>query len=126
MGRHERRASLADFKKAADGGFLDVHLLPADAEITIPLLKRAVEFWRANIPTRKPKCLAACGAEFSADAKVGAYLGAIPSGAPTTATVSGLCADCWERLTDEAVERAALKVIRRVMPTATFDAEPPR
>jgi hypothetical protein len=95
MGRHERRASLADFKRASAGGHLDVHLLPADVPITIPLLKRAVEFWRASILSRKPKCIAACQAEFSADARIGAYLCAIPSGAPTTATVSGLCADCW-------------------------------
>ena len=125
MGRHERRASLADFKRASAGGHLDVHLLPADVPITTPLLKRAVEFWRANIPTRRPKCFA-CRAEFSADAKVGAYLGAIPSGAPTTATISALCADCWERLSDDAVKMAALRAIRRVMPTAQFDAEPPR
>jgi hypothetical protein len=126
MGRHERRASLAEFKKASDGGFLDVHLLPADVPITIPLLKRAVEFWRASIPSRKPKCFAACGAEFSADARIGAYLCAVPSGAPTTATISGLCTECWSRLTDDEVERAALKVVRRVMPTATFDPQQPR
>jgi hypothetical protein len=126
MSRAQRRASLADFKRASVGGHLDVHLLPADVPITIPLLKRAVEFWRAAIPTRKPKCFAACGAEFSADARIGAYLGAIPSGAPSTATISGLCAECWSRLTDDEVERAALKVVRRVMPTATFDKEPPR
>jgi hypothetical protein len=37
-----------------------------------------------------------------------------------------LCADCWERLTDDAVKTVALRAIRRVLPGAQFDAEPPR
>jgi hypothetical protein len=123
--RTERRASLATFKKAAAGGHLDTFLLPIDGPIAEPLHQRAVAFWRANIGTRRPKCFS-CRAEFAEDARVGAYLLAVPSGEPSSCTTSALCADCWERLTDDAVKKVALRVIRRVMPTAVFDPEPPR
>jgi hypothetical protein len=123
--RQQRRASVAEFKRDAAGDYLDTYMLPSDAPIINPLLQRATSVWRANISTRRPKCIA-CRAGFSDDARVGAYLCAVPSGAPSTATVSGLCADCWLNLSDEVVKAAALKVIRRVMPTATFDPEPPR
>jgi hypothetical protein len=123
MARRERRASLSAFKREAAGGFLDVFLLPIDGAITDPLHQRAVAFWRANIGTRRPKCFAACRAEFAEDARVGAYLLTVPSGEPTSASVSGLCSVCWSALDDAQVNAAALKVVRRVLPGATFDKD---
>ena len=120
MGRHERRASVAEFKRSAADGYLDAHMLPADFPISDELFQRATAYWRGNIQQRRPACIA-CKARFSDDARVGAYLCMVPSGAPSTASVSGLCADCWARLTDEEVKAAALKVVRRVLPTAVFD-----
>jgi hypothetical protein len=126
MTRQQRRASLSEFRREAAQGFLDVFLTPVeDIPRSKLLLQHAVDHWRASIPTRRPACLS-CKAQFAEDARVGSYLCLVPSAAPTTASVSGLCADCWLRLSDPEVERAALRVVRRVMPTATFDPEPPR
>ena len=124
MSRAERRAATADFKRAADGGFLDVFLLPADGAITNPLLKRATTYWLAHLAARKPACVS-CKTKIGGGASVGAFICTIPSGAPSSASVSGLCADCWERLTDEAVKAVALKIARSVLPGARFE-EPPR
>jgi hypothetical protein len=122
MGRHERRASVADFKKAAAGVYLDVYLTPTDAPISNALLERATAYWRGNIQQRRPTCIA-CKARFGGDACVSAYLCMVPSGAPSTASVSGLCGECWSRLSDDAIKAAALKVGRRVVPTAQVDAQ---
>ena len=125
MSRAQRRASVADFKRAC-GRRLSGHLPAPGRRADQHPVAQARRRVLAGLDTgRKPKCIA-CRAEFSADARVGAYLCTIPSGAPSTATVSGLCADCWRDLSDEAVKALALRVIRRVMPTATFDPEPPR
>jgi hypothetical protein len=118
--RHQRRASVADFKRDAAGGYLDVHLVPADAPISEPLLRDAVQFWRANVAVRKPTCIG-CGARFAAVEQAGAYLFARPSRAPTSCSTSALCAACWSRLSDDEVEAAALRVVRKVMPGAAFD-----
>ena len=124
--RQQRRASLAEFKReAAGGGFLDVFLLPADGAITNPLLKRATTYWMANLAVRKPACVS-CKAKIGGDASVGSFICTIPSGAPTSASVSALCDGCWSRLTDKEVNACALRVARRVLPGAQFDQEPPR
>jgi hypothetical protein len=73
MGRHERRASVTEFKRAAAGGYLDAHMLPADAPISNPLLQRAVEYWRGNIQQRRPVCIS-CKARFADGAQAGSYL----------------------------------------------------
>jgi hypothetical protein len=120
MSRADRRASTSAFKKAADGGFLDVYLLPADGAITNPLLKRATTQWMAGVAVRKPVCVS-CKAKFDGDASVGSFICTIPSGAPTLASVSALCDACWSALDDAQVNAAALRVIRRVLPGAVFD-----
>jgi hypothetical protein len=118
--RQQRRASLSAFKKEASQGFVDVFLTPIeDVALAKPLHQRAVAFWRANIPTRRPACLS-CKAQFAEDARVGSYLLMVPERAPTSASVSGLCSSCWSSLTDAEVERAALKIVRSVLPGATF------
>ena len=123
--RQQRRASVADFKKAAAGGYLDAHLAPADVPITDPLLQRAAEFWRGHIQQRRPVCIA-CKAKFAEDARPGAYLFTLPSRAPSSCSTSALCDDCWLRLSDDEVKAVALRVVRRIMPWAVFDPEPPR
>src|ERR1700722_8366355 len=112
MSRAERPASTSAFKKAADGVFLDVYLLPADGAITNPLLKRATTQWMAGVAVRKPVCVS-CKAEFDGHASVGSFICTIPSGAPTSASVSAICAECWSRLSDDAVKAVALRVVRR-------------
>jgi hypothetical protein len=123
--RGQRRASVSAFKKAAAGGYLDVHLLPADGAITNPLLERATTHWMAGVPVRRPVC-ASCKAKIGSGASVGSFICTIPSGAPTAASVSALCDGCWSRLSDDAVRAVALRLARKVLPGATFDAEPPR
>ena len=120
MGRHERRASLAAFKREAAGGYLDVGLVPTDAPINNPLLERAALAWRAGVATRRPTCIS-CKAKLADGAQAGAFVMTVPSAAPTAASVSALCADCWLNLSDDAVKAVALRVIRRVLPGAVFD-----
>jgi hypothetical protein len=120
MGRHERRASVSEFKRIAATGYLDVFLTPTDAPINNPLLERAAEYWRTGVATRRPKCIG-CRAAFADGAQAGALLFVVPSVAPTSCSASAICADCWSRLSDDAVKTVALRVVRKVLPTAHFD-----
>jgi hypothetical protein len=126
MGRHERRASVSEFKRVAATGHLDVHLVPTeDIPLSDPLLQRAASHWRAGIAARRPTCIS-CKAKFADGAQAGAFVMTVPSAAPTSASASALCDACWSALDDAQVNAAALKIVRRVLPNATFDAEPPR
>jgi hypothetical protein len=120
VSRHERRASLAAFKREAAGGYLDVHLVPTDAPINNPLLERAASHWRAGVAARRPTCIG-CKAKFADGAQAGAFVMTVPSAAPTAVSVSALCDACWSALDDAQVNAAALRVIRRVLPGAAFD-----
>jgi hypothetical protein len=122
MGRHERRASLAAFKREAADGYLDVYLVPTDAPINNPLLERAGLAWRAGVAARRPTCIGiSCKAKFADGAQAGAFVMTVPSAAPTAVSVSAICDDCWSALDDAQVNAAALRVVRRVLPTAKFD-----
>ena len=110
---------------SAAGGYLDVHLVPTDASDQHPLLERAALHWRAGVAARRPTCIS-CKAKFADGAQAGAFVMTVPSAAPTAASVSAICDDCWLNALDKAVKAAALRVVRQVLPTAVFDAEPPR
>jgi hypothetical protein len=120
--RQQRRASVAEFKRAAAGGYLDVYLVPTDAPINNPLLERAASHWRAGIAALRPTCIG-CKAKFADGAQAGAFVMTIPSGAPTAVSVSAICGDCWRDLSDKEVQAAALKVVRQVLPGAVFDKD---
>ena len=118
--RQQRRASLTAFRREAAGGYLDVCLTPADDVSLTPLLRNAVQFWLANVAVRKPTCIS-CKRKFSTDLRPGAFVLTVPERAPTSCGTSALCAACWSGLSDAEVEKAALRVVRKVLRGAVFD-----
>jgi hypothetical protein len=125
MGRHERRSALRDFRREAKAAHLITYLLDADAKLDEPLLLRALSWWRGNIKQRRPICIC-CKANFADDAVIGAHLFAMPAAAPTSASVSGICVECWRDLPDAAIEREATRLLRQLLPHGRFidDARP--
>ena len=68
--RATRRADLADFRREAHREHLLTYMIDATDNAAldrIPLLRRAVDYWRGNIPQRKPIC-PGCRASFANDA----------------------------------------------------------
>jgi hypothetical protein len=80
---------------------LVTHLIAADAPLDgHTLLSQALSYWRSNIQQRRPFC-PACRACFADDAHPGAFLFATPAVAPTSASVSAFCDQCWHDLPPE-------------------------
>jgi hypothetical protein len=120
MNRHQRRADLADFRREAHKAHLVTHLIAANADLSRhPLLAKIAAAWTASIPQRKPFCFC-CRASFAEAARPGAFLFAAPSGAADIASVSGLCAACWRDLEPADIQRAAARVLARLMPGGRF------
>ena len=74
--RHTRRADLDAFKREAHREHLLTYLIDATDEAALnrmPLLCRAVDYWRGNIPQRRPVC-PACKAGVADGAQPGAFL----------------------------------------------------
>src|SRR5258708_39475423 len=89
------------------------YLVDVNADLdTYPLLSRAVSYWRGNIQQRRPFC-PACRANYADDAHPGAFLFATPAIAPTSASVSAFCTDCWRDLTITDIERISARVLRQ-------------
>ena len=105
MGRHERRAEIARFRRDA-GGELTTYLLGTDdrAIHREPYLLEARDFWHAQMSLRKPRCVA-CEAAFADGAKPGAYLFSRAQQMPSVASVSVFCTECWSTLSDDDVRR---------------------
>ena len=124
MGRHERRASVARFKReASGGGGLLTFLIAADDVAALdgqPLLRHAAQWWRNNIMRRRPVCCE-CKASFADGARPGAFLFSTAPDKPTSASVSVFCARCFRDLPDDEFERAAMRVLRRVLPNGKFE-----
>jgi hypothetical protein len=122
MNRHTRRADLAHFRRDAHRGHLTTFLIAADDDVSLdrmPMLSRAVRFWRAGIEQRRPWC-PACKGNFADDAKAAAFLFAVPSLAPTSASVSAICTSCWNGLPPDDIEREVAKVLRQLIPHGRF------
>jgi hypothetical protein len=88
----------------------------------MPLLRRATEFWRGNIPQRRPVC-PACKANYADTdgAQPGAYLFATIAVAPTNAAVTVFCSECWRDLPLDLIERSAERVLQKVLPGGHFE-----
>ena len=126
MSRALRRAEVARFRRAASSGVTSYLVAKDDPRLQgEPLLLNALDYWRRNIPARKPKCFA-CRAPFASDgAQAAAFLMVTAASAPTSATVSGLCVRCWAELPMPDIERAAARTLRPVMPNGLDDSENP-
>jgi hypothetical protein len=120
------RTSISSFRQEASGGYVDAFLVPAeDVAKNKPLLQNAVRHWRLNL-AHKRTCFG-CGGQFSEAAHPAAFLLTVPERALTSCGTSALCTGCWGgELSDAAIERAALKVIRKILPGARFDVDPLR
>lgn len=120
--RHQRRASVSAFRHTARAGLTTFLLASDDALLDRqPLLRDAVAYWRANMPSRRPVCIC-CQGRFTGEARVevAAFLLATPSASPRNASVSGVCERCWNTLTDDQLEAAALRVLKTFLPNARF------
>ena len=84
-----------------------------------PLLRNAVSFWLSNIQQRRPFC-PTCKANYADDAHPGAFLFATMAVAPTSASVSAFCDQCWRDLPPEVIEREAARVLRHLIPDGRF------
>lgn len=120
MGRHERRAAIAEFRRDAARADVLTYLVDAsDTALVREPFVQAVLHWRGNIAVRKPRCIA-CGTSFAADgASVGGFLFATPEGANAT-SVSAFCSSCWTDLSDDDLERQAMRILRSIKPGARF------
>jgi hypothetical protein len=124
MSRHQRRADLAEFKREAHKAHLVTYMVAADDNVALdrhPLLSRAVSFWRAGIPQRRPFC-PACKRGYADDADPGAFLFAVPALAPSSVSVSAFCDRCWLNLTDGEVEATCHRVLPALLPGGKFEA----
>ena len=115
--RAQRRAEVARFRREVSRAGLVSYLTDADDPRLAgePLLRDAVRYWRRNVPVRAPRCFG-CQAVFSDDLQAGAFLLVVPSRAPTSASVSGLCRICWTDLSDDEIKAAADRAVRPVTP----------
>jgi hypothetical protein len=126
--RHTRCSDLAHFKREAHREHLLTFLVGADDEAALnrmPLLSRAVSFWRGNIPHRRPVC-PSCKSGFADGAQPGAYLFATIAVAPTNAAVTIFCNRCWSDLPLDLIERSAERVLRKLLPNGRFEPLDPR
>jgi hypothetical protein len=123
--RATRRSEVARFKREVAHGDLLSYLIDASEPLDhAPLLKAAARYWFDGIMSRKPYCIACKSADFADGAEVGAFLFATPTVRPSSASVSAICAACWRDLPDDAIERAALAVHRRIVPRGRFEDAP--
>ncbi len=130
MNRHTRRSDLHAFKREAHQEHLLTYLIDAtDAAALnrIPLLCRAVDYWRGNIEQRRPVC-PACRVNYAdADgAQPGAFLFATIAVAPTNAAVTVFCNQCWRDLPLDLIEQSAERVLQKLVPGGRFEPlDPP-
>ena len=121
--RHQRRSDLAHFKREAHREHLMLtYLIDADDDAALdrmPLLRRAVVFWRGNIEQRKPVC-PTCKSGFADGAQPGAFLFSVIAVAPTNASVTAFCRACWNDQSPEVIEREAARVLRCLLPGGKF------
>jgi hypothetical protein len=107
MGRHERRASLARYRREA-GQALLTYMVPPDDPALDGLLRRAARNWIAALPTRVRSCIICCSG-IANGRDVGAVLLSTPDIAkPTSASVCAVCIGCWDAdVGHDALSRAA-------------------
>jgi hypothetical protein len=122
MCRHERRSDIARFRRDASRASLLTYMIAANDYVSRdrhPLLSRALSFWRGNIQQRLPYC-PACKANFADGARPGAFLFSTRAVAPTSASVSAFCDQCWRDLSPDDIEREAVSVLRHLIPGGRF------
>ena len=115
--RHQRRSSVARFRREASGMPLTTYLVEAGVNLDRhATLRDAITFWENNRARRRPMCLG-CKVRFGDDAtEPAAYLFATSPSQPGTASVSVFCADCWRELPPNELERNCVRILRQLLP----------
>jgi hypothetical protein len=114
VNRHTRRADMRTFRRSD----LLTHCVAADdvALENHPLLKNALENWRAGRGSRKLTCIG-CKLLFGDDdARAGGYLFAMPVNVDGLVSTSVFCDRCWHELSPADIEREATRVLRQLLP----------
>jgi hypothetical protein len=124
MGRHERRADLARYRRETSGVLVTYLVPPNDRALdTIPLLRRATDAWLEALAVKVRSCIV-CSSWLVNRHHVGAVLLSTPTVMPRAASVCGVCRECWEAdLPADALERAALTALKVAIPGAHFEEQ---
>jgi hypothetical protein len=110
-----RRAEVARFRQATKGGVVSYLIDPADERLKgEPVLRDALAFWTRNIPVRRPRCFS-CRTPFVAESEAGAFLLLTAPADARSASISGLCKQCWATLSDAEIEAAATVAVRPLL-----------
>lgn len=122
MGRHEKRASLALYRREASHTLTTFLVEPNDPALNdVPLLQHAARRWLDLISVRVKYCII-CSSWIANRQSVGALLLSMPVVVrPTSASVCSVCRECWDAdLGLEALERAATTSLRAAVPGGRF------
>jgi hypothetical protein len=120
MGRHERRSSIAQFRREAARCDLTTYLVAANVDLSRwPLLSNGVAHWRGQILSRHPYC-PACKRKFSDGALPGAFL-LTRTTLASAVSVTGFCTACIETLTFDEVEAHCQRVLKSIIPNGVFE-----
>ena len=106
-----RQGRVARFRHQAGQGGYATSLRASGAHR--PCDDAAIWNWRASESIANPVCFG-CRSTFSAERRPGAFLTVRSSRSPQAGTaVSAVCNECWTSLTPDAIELAALELLRR-------------
>lgn len=119
MGRRERRADIARYRRDTSGALRTYLCEPDDAALD-GLLQRAARSWLDALAVRVRSCIV-CSSWITDRRNVGLLLLSTPSVAkPTSASVCGICRECAD-LPLEALERAATTALQAAVPGGRFE-----
>lgn len=121
MGRHERRADLARYRREASNALLTYLVEPDDAALTeVPILHNAARSWIDALSVRARACII-CSEWLWSRQGVGLLLLSTPSVVrPTSASVCGICTACAE-LPLPALEQATTTALHAAVPGGRFE-----
>ena len=120
MGRHERRADLARYRREA-GNALDTYLVDVDQPLDLPILRNAARSWLDALPRRMRACIACSGLMWERQ-RVGWLLLSKPAvpPKPPAASVCGICCECSD-LPLPVLERACAVALETAVPGGAFE-----
>jgi len=119
MGRHERRASLARYRRETSGES-NTYLVDPDQPLDVAILRNAARSWLAALPRRMRSCIVCSGLMWDKQ-RVGWLLLSMPAvPKPPAASVCGICIEC-SGLPLQVLERATTKALQTAVPGRRFE-----
>ena len=119
MNRHARRSDLRLFRHSV----LLTHMIAADDAAALGghrLLRDALANWQSGRGSRNAACLGCKASLADPDAKVGAFLFALPLNVGGLVSTSAVCARCWVTLPASEVDAVCTRVLRKLAPGGRF------